>query len=32
MTDTDKERKDKIAKYIGNNIFQYRKKLNKVLC
>lgn len=25
MTDPDKERKLKIAKYIGNNIFQYRK-------
>ncbi|MBQ9659493.1 MAG: helix-turn-helix transcriptional regulator [Clostridia bacterium] len=26
MTDPDKERKNKIAKYIGSNIFQYRKK------
>lgn len=26
MTDPDKERKAKIAKYIGQNIFQYRKK------
>lgn len=25
MTDSDKERKTKISKYIGNNIFHYRK-------
>ena len=25
MTDSDKDRKSKIAKYIGNNIYQYRK-------
>ena len=26
MTDPDNKRKSKIAKYIGNNIFQYRKE------
>ena len=26
MLEPDKDRKFKIAKYIGNNIFQYRKK------
>lgn len=26
MIEADKDRKSKIAKYIGNNIFQYRKK------
>ena len=26
MTVSDNERKNKLAKYIGSNIFQYRKK------
>lgn len=29
MTVPDNERKNKLAKYIGSNIFQYRKKINK---